>query len=242
MIKKGQVLNGTIAGTSSSGVHSVNLGGTYNLLKVPSCHPKDQYFDGQNVAIGFINPDAPIILSRGFRAPLMVSVGNYPNPGPYDPIEPIIEPPLPIPIEGETKNRNPVIHIALSWWEGEVWGWGTGTVNSVLLTTDFWSSSLGYIEASFRKHWIDLDGAPGNRDKGLICFYRLALSTLTLNQYLHLRDTYMTLWFDNIVLNLNSSINNSVGLPTDIFCGNLASVLSQDISKRFLKPLVNYMK
>ncbi len=68
MFRKGDIIRGTIDGTPTYGLYDVSVGGPHPFRMVPASRPRDQYFDGQTVTIGFLNTDSPVIISPGYRA------------------------------------------------------------------------------------------------------------------------------------------------------------------------------
>lgn len=62
----GQFQHGTISAQGQNGLYHVSIGGGFPFLDVPSIHPGHQYGLGQTVTMGFLNPDAPVIISKGF--------------------------------------------------------------------------------------------------------------------------------------------------------------------------------
>ena len=69
MFKKGDVIRGTIQASNDSwGLYDVSIGGAYPFRSVPSAHKRHQYFPGDVVVMGFLNTDAPVIISPGHRS------------------------------------------------------------------------------------------------------------------------------------------------------------------------------
>jgi len=127
--KKGDTIKGEIVGGSNeTRLFNVSIGGEFPFENVPVSDRWGQFFPGMDCVLGFINPDAPVIITKGYPAPKSDHwLINPPEPWPEPPWP---DPPDPFPpyqCEKEHSIRT-YIHIRILGWpnkETDPWTWHT---------------------------------------------------------------------------------------------------------------------